>query len=111
MPYDYFAGLQRSVGEWANQTFARATDASIVAHLRREVAELDTLARWRTERPDIAWNDDNYAEEMADCLLLLLHLAHRNGVNLEEAARRKYAVNRQRHWGEPDAEGVVEHVR
>lgn len=97
--------FQREVGEWAASVFTQATHRSIVAHLRREVGEL----RDAVEEPAIS----NLAImlEAADCYLLLLHLSHRLGMDLGEAARLKHQDNVGRRWGDPDAEGVVEHVR
>lgn len=92
-----FARLQREIGEWGDRTFPQATPASIVAHLQREAAELK-------ERP---WS----REEMADVAMLLCHLAHRQGIDLQTEVEQKFALNRMRKWGKPDAEGVVEHIR
>lgn len=82
---------------WADETFPAATLHSRAVHLHREAAEL--LA------------DPTDAEEMADVLMLLGHLASHAGVNLTEALTAKLAKNRRRTWGQPDADGVVEHVR
>jgi NTP pyrophosphatase (non-canonical NTP hydrolase) len=95
--------FQKRVGEWADATFTQATPTSIVAHLRREVEEL--AATTHLGPPDAE------EAEAADCFLLLLHLAHRRGYSLLGAAHGKFAENRARRWGQPDAEGVVEHVR
>jgi len=37
-------------------------------------------------------------------------MAHLCGFSLDEAVRCKMAINRSRTWGEPDADGVIEHV-
>lgn len=101
--------FQQDVGAWAEQTFTRATDSSIMAHLGREFKELrDLVAR---SECDIAISTDHIAEETADCFLLLLHLAHRCGFSLIDAADEKFTANRLRQWGQPDTEGVVEHLR
>jgi ssDNA-binding Zn-finger/Zn-ribbon topoisomerase 1 len=92
--------LQDEVGAWGVATFPHATRESIIAHLRRELDELE-----RAETPA------QRAEEGADCYLLLLHLAHRDVYDLRGEAARKLEVNRGRTWGAPDAEGVSEHVR
>ena len=93
--------LQRDVATWAAGTFPAATLASTFAHLRRELAEVEA--------------DPADPVEWADVLLIFLHASHRfGGMSWERilaAAREKFAVNQQRRWGEPDAEGVVEHVR
>lgn len=90
----------RTCGAWANATFAADggyRGPGIVAHLAKEVAEL-------AENP-------RDMEELADCMLLLFHLAHQNGGNLQAAIARKLEINKRRKWGKPDAQGVVEHVR
>ncbi len=89
---------------WSRTTFPDATLKSTVEHLRREVQEL-------ADEPDSA-------EEMADCAILLAHaksrlddIAEDHNVNLPEAVREKLSVLRKRKWGEPDSDGVIEHVR
>ena len=86
---------QTEVGTWARSTFPLATKESWVAHLRKEVAELA---------------ESHDPQEAADCLILLLGHAHINGYDLLLEAQAKMEINRRRKWGEPDAEGVVEHV-
>lgn len=93
--------FQARVGAWAEATFTASTPASILAHLAREVEEARAANRLGPFEAE--------EEEAADCFLLLLHYAHRRGFSLLDAADRKFAENRLRRWGEPDAEGVVEH--
>lgn len=97
--------LQRGVGEWGKRTFPQSHAGSIVKHLTEEVAEL----RAAVERMPLA--TDAHAEEAADCLLLLLHLAHRSGFSLFDAAVVKFSINRQRTW-ETDGgdKGYCKHV-
>lgn len=83
------------VGRWAQDQFKQATNQSIINHLKREVKELE---------------DNPNSTEVADCVLLLMHLAHRNGWNLGEAVQTKFLINIQRQWGPVDSEGVSEHV-
>ena len=102
--------FQREVGRWAESVFTRATDTSVATHLAREVAELRAWCVAADDgRAPVPVAD--VAEEAADCFLLLLHLAHRCEFSLLDAAHAKFAKNRARRWGEPDAEGVVEHVK
>ncbi len=92
--------IVRTCGTWADATFAPDggyRGQSIVAHLAKEVIELAENTR------DM--------EELADCMILLFHLAHQNGGNLQAAIARKFAIIQRRKWGKPDADGVVEHVR
>jgi dCMP deaminase len=90
------AVLAESVA-WASETFIRQTAASKIEHLRREAVEL-------SERPD----DEG---EWADVLVLMAGAAHLQGTDLATVVERKLAILRTRAWGEPDAAGVVEHVR
>lgn len=102
-------GFQHEVGEWGKVKFPQASELTIAIHLTREAAELrrvaETFAACEGVPPEI------FEEECADCLLLLLHIAHRAGFSLLEAARQKFSVVKTREWGEADDEGVREHIR
>lgn len=103
--------LQQAVGEWGEETFPHSTPQSCAAHLEREVRELQYELANLGGRGDWQKARERAQEELADCYLLLLHLAHKLGLDLELAASVKHVINKGREWGEPDAEGVVEHVR
>jgi len=90
------AALRETVA-WGCETFPNADPASCAAHLLREAVEL--------------CDDPTSAEEMADVVMLLAHTAHHAGVDLAAAVRAKLKVNRARTWGEPDSDGVIEHLR
>lgn len=83
--------------EWSLQTFPNSTPASVAAHLRKEVWELN-------ERPESA-------EELVDIVALAFHSAARQGYDLTAELEKKLAVLKMRTWQAPDADGVVEHVR
>ena len=85
----YTASFQYDVGEWADKTFPQSSPHSILSHLAEGVGELAELP-------------GNTAEEMADCLLLLLHLGHKLGIDVFDEAQKKFYVNQQREW-EKDA--------
>jgi NTP pyrophosphatase (non-canonical NTP hydrolase) len=85
------------IGEWGAETFPASTDHSKLTHLFLEVGELKA-------RPASG-------EEMADVVMLVSHLAYAHGVDLMAEIRKKLEICRARTWGEPDADGVVEHVR
>lgn len=93
--------LQQRVGEWGRKTFPHATSDSILKHLREEVDELEAALKSES-REDIA-------EECSDVLLMLLHLAHRQGFSLRMSADWKLAVCQQREWLPPDESGVSRH--
>jgi len=87
--------IQAEVGSWAEKQFDQSTNSSICEHLRREVKELKS-----TFKPS----------EAADCFLILLHFAHKNKFDILSEALKKHTVNKNRNWGEPDEDGVVEHI-
>jgi hypothetical protein len=89
--------FQRDVNAWQDKTFPHATPQSILAHVRRELAELE--------------DDPSDPAEAADIYILLLALAGKVGYDLHNVAAAKMDENYTRTWGKPDAEGVVEHVR
>jgi hypothetical protein len=93
---DLAAALEETT-EFGRRTFPRATTASVAAHLQREALELAASPC-----------DPN---EIADVVILLAHLAHLAGVDLTLAVRAKHEINLARTWGQPDSQGVVEHVR
>lgn len=106
--------LQKAVGEWGVSTFPHSTVETIHLHLMREVDELGAdLEKWdRQQRPvksDVHW--PTVVEELADCVLLMLHIAHRRRFSFGAVLEQKFAINQTREWGEPDAEGVSEHRR
>lgn len=108
MPYDYFAGLHRDVGNWATRTFPENTDLGIVTHLEREVEELRDAVLLMAEHPEAIFK---VAEETADCIILLMALTHKHMIPIEDSVRTKHLVNTRRQWGPPDSEGVHEHIR
>lgn len=91
-----FDSLIDEIVLWQRRTFPRGSVHSVAAHLSREVDEL------RENPLD--------PEEIADVFILTIGLANRAGVDLRAAVAAKHAKNLSRKWGEPDAEGVIEHV-
>ena len=88
--------FQREAGEWADGNFTTSTVASIISHFREEAGE---------------FADEPSGEEAADCLLLLIHYAHKSGISLYQEAERKLAINRKRIWKTtPEPGGHIKHV-
>lgn len=96
--------FQQEVGEWGDETFNRTKGCDYlfitgrIMHLTKEVKELKQGCL------------SDIPEESVDCFLLLLHIAHIYGFDLLAAAKDKMEINRKRKWGEPDKDGVIEHV-
>lgn len=92
--------LQNDIEHWSDETFGfNRLPTAPMHHLKKEIDELiespyDTM-------------------EYADCFMLLLDSARMAGINCELlilATKHKLKVNRNRQWGEPDSNGVVEHI-
>lgn len=87
--------------EFANRTFGRGflRRPAILAHMKREIKEIeDDLETGRFD-----------PIEAADIFLLLAHLTDQVD-DFPEVVARKLARNKARTWGEPDAEGVIQHT-
>ncbi len=91
-----FDVLQAEINVWQRKTFPESTKETVLKHLSREVKELC---------------DHQNPEEAADCTMLLLAFSEKCGICLLDAVRAKFEICKKREWGEPDAEGVREHVR
>lgn len=88
--------LLDDIVQWQRRTFPQGTVESVVSHLAEEVQEL--VAEPRS------------AEELADCLILIVGAADRAGIDLWQAVRDKHARNQRRKWGTADEKGVVHHI-
>jgi hypothetical protein len=82
---------------WGDEVFPEATLQSCVKHLKKEVVELE--------------EDPANRSEIADCMMLLGHVAYLAKVNLVSALSDKLEINKARSWGEPGADGVRHHVK
>lgn len=87
--------------EWQRETFPKATTHSRKTHLSKELKELKTAL----DEGRIDWL------EVADVLFMIIALADGEDVDLEGLLEDKFDINKNRVWGEPDEDGVVEHVR
>lgn len=97
--------LFEAVTTWQEKTFTKATALSIAYHLQEEVKELIS---------DIEANSDDRRLEYADCFLLLFGAAKADGYSYEDICNliaEKFEIVKSRKWGEPDAKGVVKHIK
>lgn len=88
--------------EWTMATFPHQTEVSAFKHAQREWRELESQFEADGTLDPI---------EMVDVVMLLLASQHSAGNDFKAEFARKLAVNKARRWSEPDADGVVEHVR
>lgn len=94
------------ITEWQQRTFPNSTELSRVKHLIKEVDELkDEVCVGTVEEKEM---------EYADCFFLLFGAAKMAGMTYNDicyAIERKFEINRQRQWGRPDSDGVVNHLK
>lgn len=95
--------FQKTIGEWQKKAFPDLAWTGSINHLRREVREL-TLAMFD-------YDLDGIKEETADCMFILFWFANKFGFSIEDEINRKFEVLKNRKWGKPDSEGVIEHIR
>lgn len=91
--------------EWQKETFGNAKPLSKIAHLAQELQELVD---------DLKSGASDVRLEYADCFLLLFGSAAANGMSYEnicQAIQEKFEINKSRKWGDPDEDGVVNHVQ
>lgn len=97
-----------SISKWQNETFGQATALSKIAHLKQEIKELKEQLE--------STEDGSHSKtvlEFADCFILLFGAAASYGFNYEdivECINVKMVINKNREWGVPDKDGVVNHI-
>lgn len=95
-----FRDFEKEMCDWGDETFPNGTPETIIAHLKRELIELEQ-----------AVDSNGQAEEVADCFMMLLHLARKTNRDILAEAQRKFEIVKLREWAPPDDQGVVEHIR
>lgn len=100
--------LQTEIGTWSDLTFPTSTLDTMLRHLKKEVKELDDAIKGDNLFPK---TKPETPHEIADCIMLLLHMAHRKGISARDAIREKFEICKKRKWGAPDEHGVVQHVK
>jgi len=101
--------LMDDIAKWSDKTFGEGQrNPAIVYHLKKEVEELIEAFNPNTRNAHRKlWF------EFADCMMLLLDSAHHVGFSAKDlinASREKLNINKDRKWGNPDKNGVVEHI-
>jgi hypothetical protein len=99
--------IMNDIAEWSAKIFKHETSIQKLNHLTKEVDELKTAIFHEHGKYDINM-------EFADCFILLLGAASLQGLtayNIINIIECKMAINKNRIWGEPDGNGVVEHVK
>lgn len=103
-------GQFETITKWQKEVFPDATALSKIAHLKKELPELE-------EAINKSYSDLQPMDvllEFADCFFLLFGSAAAYGMEYEDivsAIEQKFEINKARKWGKPDENGVVEHIR
>lgn len=89
--------------QWADATFGKRSDRHLgkIKHLREEIREL--------KKAILANDQENMGEELADLIIIALHLFHCADINYFEAIKRKFKIIQSREWLPADKDGVVRH--
>ena len=98
-------GQFNEIVAWQQVTFPKANPMSKLAHLAEELQEL---------HDDLKNNNSERRLEFADCFLLLFGCAASDGMSYDDickAIAEKFEIVKKRKWGEPDANGVVKHIK
>jgi len=104
-----------SIGKWGDATFPNRqlmangwrNPMPTFFHLTNpEKGEI-----WELKHAIETCDQKNLNEEIADCAILLFHIAYLTNVNLYQAINSKMAINRNRVWGTPDENGIIYHKK
>lgn len=99
--------LMDEIFEWSDKTFENQNSISKINHLKKEIDELKASI----------FHEHGELEkkmEFADCFMLLILIAKMEGLSandLIESTNLKLGINKNRAWGKPDKDGIVEHIR
>jgi len=88
--------LQDRITRWADTNFPNRTTADILLKLYEEVGE---YAR-----------NPKAALEMGDIMILLLDVAHKNGIDVHKAIEDKMDINEKRGWKVDENTRIMRHV-
>lgn len=85
---------------WSIEVFGTGPESvkSGAKHLLREAQELID-------------SDGTDPMEIADIVIIASNIAKRQGYDLAEIVSQKFEILKTREWGEPDHEGVIEHIK
>lgn len=119
--------LQKDIGDWQRDNFKQANVPSLLKHLEREMSELKDVGTKfvaHCGKPDGSFDMSReeytvdhldmlleFRHELADVIILTIALADLLNVDLEKSVIDKMVINKARKWKEPDADGVVEHIK
>lgn len=119
---DKLQSLINEISEWSNETFGYGQrNPAILHHLKKEVVELiESIEKYQKDntihKPYSEANIllKNVWDEYADCIILILDSANNFGLSAERLlylSKQKLEICKKRKWGEPNENGVIEHIK
>lgn len=93
---DTIRKLQSEIAEWADSVFPDRTAHHAICKLMLE------------EIPELMTSNCTDPLEFADVVILILDIAHLQGIDVEKAVRKKMGINRNRKWVTTD-NGIMQH--
>ena len=101
--------LMDDIREWSDATFGEGQRTiPILYHLIKEVPEAIEACKKFPEKNSVGY------WEFADCFMLILDAANHYGMDADHLigfVKAKLEINKTRKWGNPDENGVVEHIK
>jgi NTP pyrophosphatase (non-canonical NTP hydrolase) len=118
--------LQDEIMKWSDDTFGKYRSASPMAyHLKKESDELIYALKQLEEESytnsdisaigvqELIRKNNRILFELADCFSLIIDCAAHAQIKMNrliDATEEKLQINKERKWGKPDVNGVVEHI-
>lgn len=90
--------LQREIAEWADGLIPDRTVHTALSKLMLE------------ELPELISSGASDELEFADVVILVLDMAHLQGIDIEKAVKTKMDINRKRTWKVDEITGLMSHV-
>lgn len=109
-----FFALARDQSEWSQATFGTDQERGPIGALKHLAKEAVEAQQAVVMNSDIGGDRGIIAEELADCLLLILDATRRAGFTpfeLLKAAEEKMAVNKRRVWPKTVGDVPTEHLK
>ncbi len=96
--------------KWSNVTFPKADIKSVTNHLLLEMRELSEAPNDPGEMADVLMLSAHLRQKLDILDKWVLVLAKKHGIDPTTAGLDKPEICKKRTWGDPDENGVIEHL-
>lgn len=111
--------LKNQISDWSDKTFNNGINSpkrsiAISHHLQKESIELTFALKEFIKNGGHQKDYVKVINEIADVQILIWDVCSKLDIDIIELKRiieYKFDINKQRKWGTPDKNGVVEHVK